>query len=94
MSIINKLKNELKEFGIIENEETVINVKYVNSFSKNKITYKKYEVEYSNEYNEIWHKDIIVVIAKNLNELQQIKYSHFWKTDMCFVKFTNNFYYL
>ena len=94
MNIIKQLKLEVKEFGILEEQETIINIKFVNTFSKNKIKYKNYEIEYLDEDNVIWHKDVIVAFAKNLGELQQVRYSHFWKTDMCFVGQTNKFYTL
>lgn len=86
MKIIKKLKAELKEFGIVEQEETIMNIKYVKTFTRNKIKYKKYELEYKDEDNSIWHKDITIAIADSLGTLQQVAYTYqYYNCYICYV---------
>lgn len=86
MNMIKKLKAELKDFGIIDQAETIINIKYVKTFKRNKKTYKTYEIEYKDADNSIWHKDITIAIADSLGTLQQIVYTNrYYHCYICYV---------
>lgn len=93
MNMIKKLKAELKDFRIFEPEETIINIKYVKTFTKNKIKYKIYEIEYSDEDNSIWHQDITIAFADSLGTLAQVAYTNkYYNCYICYVLSKDSLY--